>query len=303
VRAQVESIRLQREPFDAHGAHAEGFDIPLGSDKRPRFSKHQLWHVEVAFAAPVEGPLLLGDGRFCGLGLLAPAADVVPGVHVFAITAGLIEQPDPTDVSRALRRAVMARVQAVLGARARLAPFFSGHSEDGAPIRRARSSHLAFAFAPESRRLVIIAPHVAERRMATTQELEHLRTLDAALEGFSDLRAGPAGLLALAPNSNERLVVGRSRVWETITPYVVTRHAKNGVAMDALTTDVLSECRRLGLSKPKVETSNIRGQDGVGLTGDVKLFFEQSVAGPLLLGRTRYLGGGLFQPVEGTVKS
>jgi hypothetical protein len=69
--------------------------------------------------------------------------------------------------------------------------------------------------------------------------------------------------------------------------------------VDALTADVLSECHRLGLSEPKVETSNVRGQDGVGLTGDVKLIFEQSLAGPLLLGRTRYLGGGLFQPVEG----
>src|SRR5690606_15025179 len=75
VRAPVARIRLQREPFDAYGAHAEGFGIPLGSDKKPRFSKHQLWHVEVGFGVPIEGPLLLGNGRFCGLGLLAPAAD------------------------------------------------------------------------------------------------------------------------------------------------------------------------------------------------------------------------------------
>jgi len=30
----------------------------------------------------------------------------------------------------------------------------------------------------------------------------------------------------------------------------------------------------------------------------VTLLFAQRVAGPLLLGRTRYLGGGLFRPVE-----
>ncbi|MGN6106865.1 MAG: type I-G CRISPR-associated protein Csb2 [Kofleriaceae bacterium] len=297
VRTPVDGIRLQRESFDAYGAHAEGFDIPLGSDKQPRFSKHQLWHVEVAFAAPVEGPLLLGDGRFCGLGLLAPASDVVPGVHAFAINSGLVGQPEALEISRALRRAVMARVQAVVGARARLVPFFSGHAEDGAPIRRVRSSHLAFTFEPESRRLLIIAPHVAERRMATTQELDHLRTLDAALEGFSELRAGAAGLLSLAPDSHEFLLVGRSRVWKTVTPYVVTRHAKGGVAADALISDVLAECRRLELPKPQIEPSNVHGQAGVGLTGDVRLTFEKSVEGPLLLGRSRYLGGGLFLPI------
>lgn len=83
VRAPVESIRLQREPFDGSGSRVEPFA------EETRFEKERLWHVEIAFCVPVEGPLLLGDGRFLGLGLMAPARDVVPGAHAFAIADGL----------------------------------------------------------------------------------------------------------------------------------------------------------------------------------------------------------------------
>jgi CRISPR-associated protein Csb2 len=295
VSAPAESIRLQREPLDGAGSRVEPFA------KGTRFEKERLWHVEIAFGVPVEGPLLLGDGRFLGLGLMAPAKDVVPGAHVFAITDGLGGQPEPLDVARALRRAVMARVQATLGTREPLAPFFSGHAEDGAPVRRSRSSHLSFAFEPDLRRLLILPPHIVEHRAPTPQELAHLRTLDAALQGFCELRAGHAGVFSLssaAIGEVDDSFLGRSRVWKTITRYVVTRHAKDGAATEALAADVRAECRRLGLPEARVESSSVRGAPGIGLTGNVTLHFERRVAGPLLLGRTRYLGGGLFRPVQ-----
>lgn len=295
VSAPAESIRLQREPFDGAGSRVEPFA------KGTRFEKERLWHVEIAFDKPVEGPLLLGDGRFLGLGLMAPARDVVPEAHVFAIADGLVGQPDPLDLARALRRAVMARVQATLGTGERLAPFFSGHAEDGAPVRRSCSSHLSFAFEPDLQRLLILAPHVVEHRAPTPRELDRLRTLDGALGGFCELRAGHAGRLSLSPaaiGEGDHALLGRSRVWKTLTPYVVTRHAKSGAATEALAADVSAECRRLGLPEPRVESSNVRGAPGTGLTGNVTLLFERRVAGPLLLGRTRYLGGGLFRPVE-----
>ncbi|GDY13101.1 hypothetical protein LBMAG53_19790 [Planctomycetota bacterium] len=290
VRAQAESIRLQREPFDGAGSRVETFADGT------RFEKERLWHVEIAFGVPVEGPLVLGDGRFLGLGLMAPAKDVVPGIHAFAITDGLEGQPEALDIARALRRAVMARVQATIGPRELLAPFFSGHAEDGAPVRRSRSPHLSFAYDPDLGRLLVLAPHVVERR--APQDLDHLRTLDAALEGFCELRVGHAGILSfsrVAVLERDDSLLGHSRVWKTITPYVVTRHTKSGAATEALAADVRAECRRLGLPEPSVESSNIRGVPGIGLVGDVTLCFERSVAGPLLLGRTRYFGGGLFQ--------
>jgi CRISPR-associated protein Csb2 len=295
VSASAESIRLQREPFDGAGSRVEPFA------EGTRFEKERLWHVEIAFGVPIEGPLLLGDGRFLGLGLMAPAKDVVPGAHAFAITDGLAGQPEPLDVARALRRAVMARVQAILGTRERLTPFFSGHAENGAPIQRSHSSHVSFAFEPDLRRLLILAPHVVERRAPMPQELDHLHRLDAALEGFCELRAGHAGVFSLAPaavGEHDDSLRERSRAWKTVTPYVVMRHAKGGTAMEALAADVRAECRRLGLPEPEVKSSDVRGAPGSGLTGDVTLVFERRVAGPLLLGRTRYLGGGFFRPVQ-----
>ncbi len=76
------------------------------------------------------------------------------------------------------------------------------------------------------------------------------------------------------------------------------RHPKIGAATEALAADVRAECRRLGLPEARVESSNVRGAPGIGLTGNVALLFERRVEGPLLLGRARHLGGGLFRPVE-----
>jgi CRISPR-associated protein Csb2 len=296
VRAAVEAIRVQREPFDAAGARAEPFA------EGTRFEKERLWHVEIAFGAPVAGLLLIGDGRFLGLGLMAPAPGVVPGVHAFAVVEGLIGEPQPLNLTHALRRAVMARVQTVVDEREKLPPYFSGHGADCAPLRRANSSHLAFAFEPASRRLLVLAPHLLERRSPTEQEYDHLRTLDVALDGFRELRAGAAGLLTLSPGTISDDAagspLGRSYVWENVTPYVVTRHAKGASATEALAADVRAECRRLGLAEPIVALRSVRGVSGIGLTGDLRLTFAQAVSGPLVVGRTRYFGGGLFLPVQ-----
>jgi CRISPR-associated protein Csb2 len=67
VSVRPSGVRVQREPFDAKGARAESFAPGT------RFAKERLWHVEVAFAEHLSGPLILGDGRYLGLGLMAPA--------------------------------------------------------------------------------------------------------------------------------------------------------------------------------------------------------------------------------------
>lgn len=291
VSAKAESIRLQREPFESAGSRVEPFA------EGTRFAKERLWHVEIAFGEPVKGPLVLGDGRFLGLGLMAPAQDVVPGIHAFAISDGLVGDVEPLPLARALRRAVMARVQA-LNTEKKLDPFFSGHAENGAPVRRAQSSHLVFAVDPTSRMLLILAPHIVERRAATEDERKHLRNLDSALIGFGELRAGRAGVLRFSrpiADRNSDELFGRSRVWTTTTPYVVTRHARLNAAADAIKLDVLAECRRVGLPIPHVECTSIRGVSRIGLTAELTLRFEAAVTGPILLGRTRYLGGGFFR--------
>ncbi len=66
VRVSPEDVRVQREPFQVRGEQAEAFAPGT------RFPKGRLWHAAVTFAEPVAGPLLLGDGRFLGLGLMSP---------------------------------------------------------------------------------------------------------------------------------------------------------------------------------------------------------------------------------------
>lgn len=66
VRCPVAQIAVQREPFQGSGERVESFA------EEGRFAKERLWHVEITFAEPYEGPLIVGDGRFSGLGIMVP---------------------------------------------------------------------------------------------------------------------------------------------------------------------------------------------------------------------------------------
>jgi CRISPR-associated protein Csb2 len=66
IHAPVEAIILRREPFEGKGARVELFA------EGTRFAKQRLWHVGLRFASPVCGPVVIGDGRFLGLGVMAP---------------------------------------------------------------------------------------------------------------------------------------------------------------------------------------------------------------------------------------
>lgn len=290
VRAAVEAVRVQREPFEGNGARVEGFADGT------RFDKRRLWHVEINLAAPLSGPLVIGDGRFLGLGVMAPLPTAA-GVHAFVVESGLLNKPDPIELARALRRAVMARVQAVLGETVALPPFFTGHEINGAPARSESDPHLFFLFVPGSLRLMVISPHIVERRGPKETERKHLHVLDEALSGFVELRAGSMGCLSLRAISidpDTDPLFAASRVWESVTPYSVTRHLKKGSAAEALSTDLHLECCRRGLPRPVITPGDLRGIPGSGLVGLARVTFPVPVRGPLILGRSRYLGGGLF---------
>lgn len=291
VVARVEDVAVQREPFDRRGERADWFG------EGTRFAKERLWHVRLAFDRPVTGPLAIGDGRFLGLGVMAPLSDAT-GIYSFTIEEGLADDAVPAEVARALRRAVMSRTQDALGPRAPLPAYFSGHSErDGSPAHELDRPHLYFAFDGAARRLLVVAPHVLGHREPAGWERAHLRTLDLALEGLHDLRAGRAGRLTLQRTTfdaeSDPLVIAARR-WRTITPYRVNRHHKAANAADAVTADVRAECLRRGLPEPRVTSNGTRGVAGSGLEGAVELVFRRPVPGPILLGRDRHLGGGLF---------
>lgn len=290
LREGIESVRVQREPFERRGIRAEPFA------EGTRFPKERLWHVELTFDRPVSGPIVLGDGRFLGLGVMARSAQASE-VHAFAIEAGLAPSADALDITRALRRAVMSRVQLTLGQRRQLPGFFSGHATDGTPLKTPHDAHLFFAFLPGEKTLFVIPPNVTQQRGCTRSERDHLKLLDEALIGFGELRAGAAGVLSLRPVAIDRdshPAFAASRSWRTTTPYQVTRHAKRVTAEEALFADVLVECARRDLPRPSVSAKGARGVTGVGLTGDVELRFTRALRGPILLGRNRHFGGGLF---------
>ena len=66
VTTAASLIVVRRKPFHTHGESVAAF--AEGS----RFPKERLWHVEIRFAEPRRGLLVIGDGRFSGLGIMAP---------------------------------------------------------------------------------------------------------------------------------------------------------------------------------------------------------------------------------------
>jgi len=291
ITTPVSSIRVQREPFAARGARAEAFA------ERTRFAKERLWHVEITFTEPVSGPLLLGDGRYMGLGLMAPAHRV-EDIHCFVIVDGLTSQADATVISQALRRAVMSRVQDAIGKRGKLPNFFTGHEPNGAPSRSGIHAHLAFAADLARHRLLIIAPHLLEGRQPTHAERENLKMLESSVADFHDLRAGSAGRLMLSRTEidvHDDPLFSSARRWESVTDYKPTRYAKR-TPSEALVSDIRLELSRRGLAIPtQIEVIHLHEGPKGGLAGRLRLHFATFVKGPILIGHTRHTGGGLFQ--------
>ena len=291
VTAAPADIHVQREPFDAHGERAESFAAGT------RFPKEALWHVSISFAEPVAGPLLLGDGRYLGLGLMGPRKST-SGVLAFGIEGGLTDSADFRLVARATRRAMMARVQGSLPGDSQIPSYVSGHEEDGAPARDGTHRHIAVAADLPRRRLLFIAPNRMQRGGVRWSDVRRKHGLvERALEGMETLLAGKAGRLTLAPAAfdvESDPLFARARVWESVTDYSVTRHRRLPNE-EALRADVLEELRRCGWPIPKrIEVlATLRGPRG-GLAGRLRITFAVAQKGPLLLGRTAHKGGGLF---------
>lgn len=296
IEAALVRAHVQREPFDTHGTRVERFA------EGTRFSKEALWHVELELDREIRGPVVLGDGRFLGLGVMA--SRIERNGFALDVAGGLRPDVDTTGLARALRRAVMARAQAALGARGEheLPSYFHGHSRDGEPLKSDRSNHLAFSVDVPRSRLLIVPPHVQDGwRRPFREDESHFETLARALEGFTSLRVELARALSLRvlPLSPSDPLLGSSRVFRSVTDYVVSRHGKRSSAEQTVIVDVRRECDRRKLPRPEeVRVSSVRGVARVGVVARIELTFRVAVDGPLLLGRTRYLGGGLFQPVR-----
>lgn len=285
------SIRVQREPFDIKGLRAERFAPGT------RFVATRLWHIEIVFARPVSGPLVVGDGRYLGLGLMRPIKQP-DGARAFVVVNGMISQADPRRLTRALRRAVMALVQDELGPRTALPTFFTGHETDGSPARRSGRVHLAFTFDATNQRLLVIAPHLLESRSPSYEERRYLAVLDAALLNLRELRAGSAGLLKLESSAifeSDDPLFANAKTWITQTEYRPTRYSKRATPEQAIATDVRIELRRRGFPIPaSIEKISVSHGPRGGLSAQLRLVFSTAVRGPLLLGKACNFGSGLF---------
>ena len=291
------AVRVQREPFDGHGERVEDFAA------NTRFPKEALWHVSLAFAAPLAGPLVLGDGRYLGLGLMYPA-DPMPGVLAFDIEAGLAGDADPALVAHAARRAMLARVQATLPRGQSVPRYVSGHEDDGSPARDGSHRHVAVVPDLPRRRLLFFAPSLLQRSGVSWRQVRDDHAgLERSLEGMSVLRTGRAGRLVLAPlalDVESDTLFGPSQEWQSVSDYRVTRHRRRLTDNEALTADVISELDRIGWPAPSsIEVLSIRRGPRGGLSGRLRIAFAAAQKGPLIVGRTAHKGGGVFQACKG----
>ena len=291
VAVPATAVAVQREPFDERGARAECFSA--GS----RFPGEFLWHVALTFAAPVSGPLVLGDGRYLGLGLMR-AVDRTPGVLAFSIEGGLAAA-DPALVARAARRAMLARAQAALPPGRSLPTYVTGHADDGSPARSGTHRHIAVVPDLPRRRLLYIAPSRLQRVGVSWQEASGDHTkVEGALAGMAVLRAGRAGRLALAPSTVEEEsdpLFAPSREWQSVSDYRVTNHRRRLGDDEALRADAVAELDRIGWPAPAgVKVLTVRRGGRGGLSGRLQLTFTAAQEGPLVIGRTAHKGGGLF---------
>jgi CRISPR-associated protein Csb2 len=189
----------------------------------------------------------------------------------------------------------MARTQ-LLSSEKKLSVFFTGHADDQEPARSGVHEHIACICDVARRRLLILAPHLIERRARRADESDNWRRLEDAMIGFDQLRAGASGLRRLSRVSincaNDPLFAS-SREWRSATRYRVLRHRKRDDARRAFAEDLDSERERNSLPKPEISLIEVDGRHG-GLAGTAMLRFSHAVSGPILIGRDRHFGGGLF---------
>lgn len=124
------------------------------------------------------------------------------------------------------------------------------------------------------------------------------------MEGFEELRAGEAGLLrleAMPVDADGDPLFAISRRWTSVTPYTVERHERAGDAEMAIVMDVERALARAGLPRAQVRVDRLTSEKGTGLRAWVTLDFDVAVRGPLLLGRDRFKGGGVFRGADASV--
>ena len=290
VSADLVSASLRREPFTAKGQLAGNFVVDT------RFPKDRAYHAKLFFAEPVRGPLVIGDGRFLGLGLFEPqpVEEAEPDRWAFIFDRGLALS-DHEAIARQLRRAVMSRVQHTIGVNRQLPSFVSGHEPGGDPLRSGTHKHLFY-------RLIIGA-----NEEATGMEIllpEHVNNTHTNCISVSEKRVFAKALLSLHSfmfRTNRinlyktNPVIDRpGDTYKSKTPYVTTRRPRrNDDRKTFVKEDLQRQARRFGFVVSDVSQINdiyIRPDGRV--SASIIFTTQKACSGPVLLGFTAHHGGG-----------
>lgn len=298
IIAEPIQVQLQREPWTAKGSPAGLFAAPA------RFSRHALYHARITFNQDISGPVVLGHGRYLGLGLMAPIPNHQQALLSFSL-------PQHTTISAAeglvlikhVRRALMSLAKTKQGL---VHPLFSGHNRNGSPAQSGHHRHVFLAAIDDTsdgliNRIIVAAPWCCDR--STNENHSDRNKFLKTVKKLQTLRAGQLGVLHLPAAQHlhdDDPLICQSTVWTSQSWYHPTAHPRRRHDPKLFVmNDITTECHRRGLSKPQVELLDMHvGPKGGNLKALLRLTFARSIRGPLLLGRKSHIGQGLFYPAN-----
>lgn len=294
IHSEIVHVKIQREPFTRQGLLARDFVTPN------RLQDRLAAHVTVTFRQRRRGPLLIGDGRYLGLGLMAPmeVSRSDRDVALFVIPKEMRPpSEDRQDFLHAIRRALMSLAREPNW---EVPPLFSGHEREGGAARSGQHHHIFLAAYDSTSgglldHLIIAAPWICDRTVETLAKNQQL--FHRVVSRLREVRAGRLGVINPIALDGSALpqVLGTGRIWVSSSDYQMTRHVKRGKNLEeALLADVMRECRRRGLPAPAITILNHTMDQEGQISAQLRLQFKIVVAGPILIGRNSHMGGGLF---------
>ena len=163
-------------------------------------------------AQPVRGPLILGDGRYLGLGLMEPISDSWRDLMVLELTESTrVAVDDRSPLLQAIRRALMALARRRDDTVPRL---FSGHEIDVHPARSGRHEHIFLAgcdFDDDGLidRVIVAAPWRCDRAVRPGRGDSAL--FDRVVSSLEVVRAGRLGVITLKADADDADELGLCR--------------------------------------------------------------------------------------------
>jgi CRISPR-associated protein Csb2 len=239
-----------------------------------------------------------------------------PTVARFAIRSAVLPRlHEALAVGERLRVSVMSQSKKVTGD---ATPVFSGHL--GAASNHQHAMYLSTADDPTNAERGLIDHLVIAARAGFDDDdiiaLQRLRRLWG--RGGHDLELILTGLGRPADFGGTQQprpsVLAESCIWESVTPFVPTRHPKvvRGVDVDTIPDQLRRSCEQLiGVAPIEVHPVGRRavwsrfrrrrfiggGRRGPDLAFGARLVFEQPVSGPIAIGYGAHFGLGLFVPI------